>query len=97
MVMRGMQMCYWSLTAQLENQIVVWRRANENSRKLAKMPGIGPIMASAVIATLGDAKSFKNGRQVIAWLGLVPKHNSSGGKTMLLGMSKRGVPIYGRY
>jgi transposase len=62
---------------------------NENSRKLAKIPGIGPITASATVASLGDAKSFKNGRQVSAWLGLVPKQNSTGGKTVLLGMSKR--------
>jgi transposase len=75
---------------EIENQIVAWHRENENSRKLAKMPGIGPITASAMVASLGDAKSFKNGRQVSAWLGLVPKQNSTGGKTVLLGMSKRG-------
>ena len=75
---------------EIENQIVAWHRANENRRKLAKMPGIGPITASAMVASLGDAKSFKNGRQVSAWLGLVPKQNSTGGKTVLLGMSKRG-------
>lgn len=62
----------------------------DDSRKLARMPGIGPITASAMVASMGDAKSFKNGRQVSAWLGLVPKQNSSGGKTVLLGMSKRG-------
>ena len=75
---------------EIENQIVAWHRADENSCKLAKMPGIGPITASAMVASLGDAKSFKNGRQVSAWLGLVPKQNSTGGKTVLLGMSKRG-------
>ncbi|WLI10673.1 MULTISPECIES: IS110 family transposase [Pseudomonas] len=75
---------------EIESQIVAWHRVNENSRKLAKIPGIGPITASAMVASLGDAKSFKNGRQVSAWLGLVPKQNSTGGKTVLLGMSKRG-------
>ncbi len=75
---------------EIENQIVAWHRANESSRKLAKMPGIGPITASAMVASLDDAKSFKNDRQVSAWLGLVPKQNSTGGKTVLLGMSKRG-------
>ena len=75
---------------EIEEQIVAWHRANDDSRKLAKMPGIGPITASAMVASIGDAKTFKNGRQVGAWLGLVPKQNSSGGKTMLLGMSKRG-------
>jgi len=75
---------------EIEDQIVAWHRTNDESRKLAKMPGIGPITASAMMASIGDAKTFKNGRQVGAWLGLVPKQNSSGGKTLLLGMSKRG-------
>ncbi|TPQ37984.1 IS110 family transposase [Cupriavidus pinatubonensis] len=75
---------------EIETQIVAWHRMNDDSRKLARMPGIGPITASAMVASMGDAKSFKNGRQVSAWLGLVPKQNSSGGKAVLLGMSKRG-------
>ncbi|MDF3883634.1 IS110 family transposase [Cupriavidus basilensis] len=75
---------------EIENQIVAWHRMNDDSRKLARVPGIGPITASAMVASIGDARSFKNGRQVSAWLGLVPKQNSSGGKTVLLGMSKRG-------
>jgi transposase len=73
-----------------EAQIVALHRANEDSRRLQQIPGIGPITASALVASLGDAKSFHNGRQVGAWLGLVPKQESSGGKTVLLGMSKRG-------
>ena len=52
--------------------------------------GIGPLAASALVASIADARSFKNGRQVAAWLGLVPKQDSSGGKPKLLGMSKRG-------
>jgi transposase len=60
------------------------------SRKLTMIPGIGPVTASALIATIGDAKNFDNGRQMAAWLGLVPKQNSSGGKNVLLGISKRG-------
>lgn len=75
---------------EIEDQIVAWHRESEDSRRLAKMPGIGPITASAMVASIGDAKSFKNGRQVSAWLGLVPRQNSTGGKTVLLGMSKRG-------
>ncbi|WP_028208285.1 IS110 family RNA-guided transposase [Paraburkholderia nodosa] len=75
---------------EIESQIVAWHRMNDDSRKLAKLPGIGPITASAMVASIGDAKSFKSGRQVSAWLGLVPKQNSTGGKTVLLGMSKRG-------
>ena len=54
------------------------------------MPGIDPITASALVATVGDAKSFSNGRQLGAWLGLVPRQHSSGGKSVLLGISKRG-------
>ena len=76
--------------AELEVQIQSWHRENELSRKLAEIPGIGPITASALVATVGDAKNFENGRQFAAWLGLVPRQNSSGGKATLLGISKRG-------
>ncbi|MFM0411205.1 MULTISPECIES: IS110 family RNA-guided transposase [Paraburkholderia] len=75
---------------EIESQIIVWHRTNDGSRRLARVPGIGPITASAMVAPIGDAKSFKNGRQVSAWIGLVPRQNSTGGKTALLGMSKRG-------
>jgi len=54
------------------------------------LPGISPITASALVASVGDAKSFDSGRQLAAWLGLVPRQNSSGGKNVLLGISKRG-------
>lgn len=77
-------------TNELEAQIQLWHRENEASRKLAEIPGVGPITASAIVATVGDAREFKNGRQLAAWLGLVPKQNSSGGKQTLLGISKRG-------
>lgn len=70
---------------ELEKQIGQWHRENAASRKLAKIPGLGPITAS-----VGDAREFKNGRQLAAWMGLVPKQNSSGGKQNLLGISKRG-------
>ena len=75
---------------ELEAQIIAWHRRSELSRKLEAVPGIGPLTASALVATVGDAKNFKNGRQMAAWLGLVPKQDSSGGKTVLLGISKRG-------
>jgi transposase len=75
---------------ELEVQIQSWHRDNEASKKLAKIPGIGPITASALVASIGDAKSFDNGRQFAAWLGLVPRQYSSGGKQQLLGISKRG-------
>src|SRR5471032_1204142 len=75
---------------ELEEQIKQWHRENEASRKLAEIPGIGPITASALAASVGDGKTFKNGRQLAAWLGLVPRQHSTGGKSTLLGISKRG-------
>lgn len=75
---------------ELERQIQAWHRENEASRKLERIPGIGPITASALVASVGDARHFASGRQLAAWLGLVPKQHSSGGKEVLLGMSKRG-------
>ena len=72
--------------AEIENE------ANQNIRckAIMKIEGIGPLTASAVIATIGDASLFKNGREVAAWLGLVPKQHSSGNTTRLSGISKRG-------
>jgi len=75
---------------ELEMQIQTWHRESDASRKLARIPGIGPITASALVASIGDAKSFDNGRQLAAWLGLVARQHSSGGKPTLLGISKRG-------
>ena len=75
---------------ELEKQIQQWHRENEASQRLAKIPGMGPITASAIVATVGDAREFKNGRQLAAWPGLVPRQYSSGGKSTLLGISKRG-------
>ena len=75
---------------ELERQIVLWHRENEASRKLEAIAGIGPLTASAMVATLGDAKSFKNARQVPAWLGMVPRHDGTGGKVTLGAISKRG-------
>ena len=75
---------------ELEVRIQVWHRESVASRKLAQIPGIGPITASALVASIGNARNFENGRQLAAWLGLVPRQNSSGGKQTLLGISKRG-------
>jgi transposase len=74
----------------LDRQIVVWHRSNEVSRRLATIPGIGPLVASALAATIGDAKVFRSGRSLSAWLGLVPRQNSSGGKERMGAISKRG-------
>ncbi len=75
---------------ELEVQIQRWHNENAASRKLAEIPGIGPITASAIVASVGDAREFKNGRQMAAWMGLVPRQHSSGGKQTLFGISKRG-------
>jgi len=71
-------------------------KSMEAPKRLMKCPGIGAITATAVVATAGDAKTFKNGRQFSAWLGLVPRQNSSGGKNRLGRISKRGDPYLRR-
>ena len=75
---------------EIEAQIKAWHRASEASQRLEKVPGIGPLTATALVASIGDAKSFDNGRQLAAWLGVVPRQHSSGGRPTLLGISKRG-------
>ncbi len=75
---------------EIESQIKAWHRDSALSHKLAKVPGIGPITASALVATIGNAKCFENGRQMAAWLGLVPRQHSTGGRNVLLSISKRG-------
>jgi transposase len=76
--------------AELERQILQWHRESEQSKRLAEIPGIGPITASAMMATIGDAKAFKSSRHFAAWLGLVPQQHSTGGKPRLGSISKRG-------
>jgi transposase len=75
---------------ELERQIKLWHAGNEQSRKLETIAGIGPLTASAYVATVGDAKSFRNARQVPAWLGMVPRHDGTGGKVKMGSISKRG-------
>lgn len=75
---------------RLEAQILAWHRADATSRRLATIPGIGPITASAISAAVPDASLFRSGRQFAAWLGLTPRANSSGGKERLGGITKQG-------
>lgn len=75
---------------EYDKVILQWHRLNESSLRIAALPGVGPITATAIVASVADAKSFENGRQLAAWLGLVPRQHSSGGKPVLLGISKRG-------
>jgi transposase len=74
----------------LDRQVLAWHRSNDVSRRLATIPGVGPLVASALAASIGDASVFRSGRALAAWLGLVPRQNSSGGKERLGGISKRG-------
>ena len=76
--------------AEYEGKIVNLAKSNEQCKILTSIPGIGPITATALYASLGDVNVFKKGRDLSAWLGLVPKQSSSGNKIMLLGISKRG-------
>ena len=75
---------------ELEREIERWHHGSEVSKRLETIPGIGPLTASALVASAGDPSNFRNARQFAAWIGLVPHQNSSGGKTQLLGISKRG-------
>jgi transposase len=84
---------------QLESQILAadeeinrWSQTNEACRRLQTIPGIGPITATALVAAIGNGNAFRRGRDLAAWLGLVPRQYSTGGKQKLLGISKRGDP-----
>jgi transposase len=74
----------------LQGQIQDWHQASAASQRLATIPGVGVLTATALAATVGDGQVFRNGRQLAAYLGLVPRQASSGGKERLLGISKRG-------
>lgn len=75
---------------QYDAEIQITARQDARCREIMKIEGVGPLTASATVATIGDAKLFKNGREVAACLGMVPKQHSSGNKTRLGGISKRG-------
>jgi transposase len=74
----------------LERQLLAWHKTNPMSQRLASIPGIGPIIATAIASTVADPAVFRSGREFAAWLGLVPRQNSTGGKTRLGGITKRG-------
>jgi transposase len=75
---------------EFDRMITAWHRSNEASRRLDDIPGVGPALATALIASIADPKAFRSGRDFSAWIGLVPKQNSSGGKDRLGNISKRG-------
>lgn len=66
------------------------RRVSEISRRLMAVPGVGPVLASAMVASVPDPHAFRSGRNLAAWIGLVPRQNSSGGKERLGGITKQG-------
>jgi transposase len=76
--------------AELDRRLLEVARGDAACVRLAAVPGIGPVIATAIVATVGDAKAFASGRHLAAWVGLVPRQHSSGGKERLLGISKRG-------
>jgi transposase len=75
---------------QFDRMIMAWHRSSEASRRLDNIPGVGPVLATALVASVADPKMFRSGRDFSAWIGLVPKQNSSGGKDRLGHISKRG-------
>jgi transposase len=80
----------------IERTILARHRANELSLRLATIPGVGIITATALVATVANASAFRSGRHFAAWIGLVPRQNGSGGKMALGGISKRGEPYLRR-
>jgi transposase len=79
-----------NVIAAIEERILAWHKETAESRRLATIPGIGPIIATALAASLPDPSVFNSGREFAAWLGLVPRQNSTGGKERLGRISKQG-------
>jgi transposase len=76
--------------AAITKRIHAWHRACEESRRLEQIPGIGPLVATALVAEVGDWKAFSSGRNLAAWIGLVPKQHTTGGKDRLGSITKQG-------
>jgi transposase len=74
----------------LDRMIVAWHRSNKMSKRLDELPGVGPALATALVASVADPRAFRSGRDFSAWVGLVPKQSSSGGKQKLGSISKQG-------
>ena len=74
----------------IERRIAIWHRQNATSQRIAAIPSVGVLTATAAVATMGDPAAFRCGREFAAWLGLVPRHTGTGGRVRMLGISKRG-------
>src|SRR5258708_11300786 len=90
----------WAQLRRLKEQILefdrmirAWHRSSEMSLRLDDCPGIGPVLATALAATVADPKAFRSGRNFSAWIGIVPKQHSSGGKNRLGGDPQAGDPL----
>jgi transposase len=75
---------------EFDRRIIAWHRSNEISKRLDQIPGVGPALATALVASVPDPKAFRSGRHFSAWIGLVPRQHSSGGKDRLGSISKQG-------
>jgi transposase len=75
---------------EFDRMIMAWHRSSETSKRLDAIPGVGPALATALVASVADPKAFRSGRDFSAWIGLVPKQSSSGGKDKLGSITKRG-------
>ena len=75
---------------EMERRLALWHKNNAASRRIAAIPGVGVLSATAAVAAMGDPGAFKSGREFAAWLGLVPRHIGTGGRVRMLGISKRG-------
>ena len=75
---------------EIERRLKAWHKEDVASKRIAEIPGVGLLSATAAVATMGDAGAFKSGREFAAWLGLVPRQSGTGGRIRLLGISKRG-------
>jgi transposase len=85
---------------EFDRMIMAWHRSNQTSKRLHYIPGVGPMLATALVASVADPRTFRSGRNFSAWVGLVPKQHSSGGKDRLGSISKQGdlseQPVRGR-
>jgi transposase len=91
---------YLTLIAEvssIDKRIHAWHRSCEESRRLEEIPGIGPIVATALVAEIGDWGAFRSGRNLAAWIGLVPKQHSTGGKERLGSITKQAIAICDGY
>ena len=98
-VLAGLDQEWMQLEAQIETmnqEIGKVAKQDETCRRLTGIPGVGPLVATALVAAIGNGAAFRTGRDLAAWLGLIPKQHSTGGKTRLLGIGKKGNPYLRR-